>query len=63
MNWIDFKKDKTFPKDNSWVLIQSSSKYTPKYEVGIYRTYEWYLPSYDDSCVEKEIIKWAYIEE
>ena len=36
MNWIDFKKDKIFPKDNSWVLIQSSLKNTPKFEVCYY---------------------------
>ncbi len=64
MNWIDFKKDKIFPKDNSWVLIQSSLKNTPKFEVCYYdEKGEWYLPSYDDSCDEKDIKKWAYIEE
>lgn len=63
MNWIDFKKDKTSPKDNSWVLIQSSLKNTPKFEVCNYKNGEWYLPSYDDSCDENDIIKWVYIEE
>ena len=63
MNWIDFKKDKTSPKDNSWVLIQSSLKNTPKFEVSHYKNGEWYLPSYDDSCDEKDIIKWVYVEE
>lgn len=31
MHWTDFKKDKTSPKDNSWILIQSSLKNTPKF--------------------------------
>ena len=63
MNWIDFKKDKTTPKDSSWVVIQSSVKYAPKFEVSYYKKGEWYLPSNDDSCNEVDIIKWAYIEE
>jgi hypothetical protein len=62
MEWINFKKDKTSPKDNSWVLIQSSLKNTPMFEVCHYKNNEWYLPSYDDSCDEKDITKWAYIE-
>jgi hypothetical protein len=63
MNWIDFKKDKTSPKDNSWVLIQSSLKNTPKFEVCNYKNGEWYLPANDDSCDEGAIIKWAYLKE
>ena len=62
MKWIDFKKDKTPPSDNSWVLIQSSLKNTPMFEVCHYKNNEWYLPSYDESCDDREITKWAYIE-
>ena len=62
MKWIDFKKDKINPEDNSWVLISSSSKRVPKYEVCHYRNGEWYMPSYDDTCDELEIVKWSYIE-
>jgi hypothetical protein len=62
MEWINFKKDKTYPKDDSWVLIQSSLKNTPKFEVCHYKNNEWYLPSYDESCDDREITIWAYIE-
>ena len=59
MNWnsTDIK-----PKDNSWVLIQSSLKNVPKYEVAIYENEEWYVPSNDDVCQESDIAKWCYIE-
>jgi hypothetical protein len=63
MKWIDFKKEKITPKENSWVIILSSLKPSPKYEVCHYKNGEWYLPSYDDTCVDKFIVKWAYIEE
>jgi hypothetical protein len=62
MNWIDFKKDKKFPKDSSWVVIQSSVKYAPKFEVSYYTNGEWCLPANDDFYDEKDIIKWAYIK-
>jgi len=59
MNWntLDIK-----PKDNSWILIQSSLKNVPKYEVCIYENGEWFIPSNDDVCEESDIIKWCYIE-
>lgn len=63
MNWVDFKQDKEKPKDDSWVLIQASLKHVPKFEVCHYKSDEWYLPSNDDSCDEKDILKWSYIEE
>ena len=63
MNWLDFKKDKTTPKDSSWVVIQSSVKYAPKFEVSYYKKGEWYLPANYDSCDEGDIKKWAYIKE
>lgn len=62
MNWIDFKTDKTFPKNNSWVLIQTSLKNVPKFEVCYYTNGEWFLPANDEYCDEEHIIKWAYIE-
>jgi hypothetical protein len=60
MDWIEIKNQK--PKDNSWVLIKSSLKNVPKYEVCYYKNDEWYIPCYDDVCQEKDIIKWTYIE-
>ncbi len=61
MDWIEIKNQK--PKDDTWVLIQSSLKNTPKYEVCYYdKNGEWYMPCYDDVCDEKDIIKWSYIE-
>jgi hypothetical protein len=63
MKWINFKEEKVTPKENSWVIILSSLKPSPKYEVCHYKNNEWYLPSYDDTCVDKFIVKWAYIEE
>jgi hypothetical protein len=63
MKWINFKDEKVSPKDRSWVLISSSLKNVPKYEVCHYKNNEWYLPAYDDVCEEKHIIKWVYIED
>jgi len=64
MKWIEFKEGKgKLPIENSWVLIESSLKNVPKYEVCMYRNGEWYLPSYDDSCEEGDIVAWCYIEE
>ena len=62
MTWFQLK-DKQFPQKGSWVLIRSSLKNLPKYEVCIYDGHgEWFIPAYDDSCVEKDIIEWCYIE-
>jgi len=60
MEWVEIKNGK--PKDGSRVLIQSSLKNAPKYEVCYYENDEWYIPSYDDVYEEKHIIKWSYIE-
>ena len=68
MNWnsTDIK-----PKDNSWVLIQSSLKNTQKYEVCIYENGVWVIPSnklfmdkisYVVMLKESDIAKWCYIE-
>ena len=62
MNWINFKKDKEYPDNDNWVLIQTSLRTVPKYEVCIYIDGEWFLPANDNSCDEKDITKWAYIE-
>jgi hypothetical protein len=62
MEWINFKEDKEKPKDGSWVIIQSSLEYVPKFEVCYYKDGEWYLPANDDSCFEDDIVKWTYIE-
>ena len=60
MKWnnIDIK-----PKEDSWVLIQSSLKNVPKYEVCIYDNGEWYIPANDDVCQESDIVKWCYIND
>ena len=47
----------------SWVLIQSSLKNVPKYEVCIYGNGEWYIPANDDVCQESDIVKWCYIND
>ena len=58
MKWnnIDIK-----PKEASLVLIQSSLKNVPKYEVCIYDNGEWYIPANDDVCQKSDIVKWCYI--
>lgn len=61
MTWFQLK-DKQFPQKGSWVIIRSSQKHVPKYEVCIYDGGEWFIPAYDDSCMEKDIIEWCYIE-
>ncbi len=33
MDWIDFKNGKTRPDNDTWVLIKTSLKWAPKYEV------------------------------
>ena len=60
MKWnnIDIK-----PKEDSWVLIQSSLKYVPKYEVCIYKDEEWHIPANDDICEEEDVAKWCYIND
>ena len=67
MTWTNLVKGKVDesmrPKDESWVLIQSSGKNVPKFEVCYYKNKEWYLPSYDDSLEEESILRWTYIEE
>ena len=57
-NKIDIK-----PKEDSWVLIQSSLKNVPKYEVCIYGNGEWYVPANDDVCQDSDIVKWCYIND
>ena len=49
MTWFQLK-DKQFPQKGSWVLIRSSQKHVPKYEVCIYDGGEWFIPAYDDSA-------------
>lgn len=61
MKWKTIKESK--PKNDSWVLVQSSLKYVPKYEVCIYKDEEWYIPANDDVCEEEDIAKWCYVEE
>jgi len=63
MGWINFKDEKTRPNNDTWVLIQSSLKHVPKYEVCHFENNEWYLPANDDACQEEDIVKWAYIQE
>ena len=60
MKWnnIDIK-----PKEGSWVLIQSSLKNVPKYEVCFYGDGEWYISANDDVCQESDIVKWCYIND
>jgi hypothetical protein len=65
MNWnnIDIKPKEDITKYiQLLVLIQSSLKNVPKYEVCIYGNGEWYIPAYDDVCEESDIIKWCYIK-
>lgn len=62
MDWINCKESKEKPKDESWIIIQSSLKNVPKFEVCFYKNNEWFLPANDVSCEENDIIKWAYIE-
>jgi hypothetical protein len=63
MKWIDFQLSSKKPIDDSWVLIQSPLPGTPKYEVCIFNSDEWYLPANDDFCSDEDIVKWAYIED
>ena len=63
MDWIDIKNDKTRPDNDTWVLVKTSLKWAPKYEVCHFKGNEWYLPANDDSCEEEDVVKWAYIQE
>lgn len=63
MNWKILPE---LPDQKSWVVIETSTKHSPKYEVAIFSTYngvnEWFIPSNDDACDESDVIRWSYIE-